>query len=373
MKMNAGWNDRAPIELQGLRVTMSEPVLVRRSNWFCHYPSLIRQPSGRLWATIQANADEAVPGVTTLLSRSDDGGLTWEEPFIIGGGRGGGGSDLLLADGSAVVIPMRLRPRPGVATIGAPCYIISPEGRPKLCQTGVNVSGWSRPLQPVDTAGLGLASFVFDGQVVRGRAGEYLTTLYGKFEGDSRFTVVLAESADGFSWRIRSIIVGADCLLKGEEGPCEAAVCRLVTGAGQGRLMCVFRLGGLVPYGQTWSEDDGRTWTKPVPMPAFSVEPSLQVMPSGIIALSGGRPGIYVWLNTDGSGTSWQAVDVLTHHNACRSRTEDQISKTTSYTELMPLDERRLLLIYDRLEMYGQEMVDNENVQSVWALRITLD
>jgi hypothetical protein len=65
------------------------------------------------------------------------------------------------------------------------------------------------------TTGLGTVGFVFNGQVVRARNGEYLTTLYGTFEGDSRYSLVLAESADGFRWRLRAQIAGRTARWKG--------------------------------------------------------------------------------------------------------------------------------------------------------------
>jgi hypothetical protein len=154
--------------------------------------------------------------------------------------------------------------------------------------------------------------------------------------------------------------------------------------------MCVFRLESFAPYGQTWSGDDGRTWTTPAAMPASSVEPSLQVMPSGVIALSGGRLGIFVWFSADGGGTNWQAVDVVTHHNACRP--QDAINPahisvsagelirqglggfTSCYTELTRLDDRHLLLIYDRLGLGWHPIPDESNeTNSVWVMRITVD
>lgn len=104
----AEWTDRVPVQLKGLRVTCSEPRLVKRSRWFCWFPSLIRQPDGTLWAIMNAYADVHVSDSFSYLSRSRDGGLTWDEPRVIGDA---GLNHLLLADGSAVVIPYYLRPR----------------------------------------------------------------------------------------------------------------------------------------------------------------------------------------------------------------------------------------------------------------------
>lgn len=377
------WKDRAPIQLKRLRITLSEPVLVKRSRWYCWFPSLIRQPDGTLWTVMSAYADVDVSDSFCYLSRSRDGGLTWDEPRVIGDA---GNSHLLLPDGSAVVIPYYLRPRPGGA-IGAPCNILSPQGHLSMRPSGLNVSGWPRPPKSKGPD-LATSGFVFNGQVVKGRRGEYLTTLYGHFEGDSRYSLVFAESVDGFVWRIRSAIAGADCPLKGDEGPCESAIARLE----DGRLLCVFRSASFVPYGRCWSNDDGRTWTKPAVIPAQSVEPSLAVMPKGVVALSGGRPGIFVWFSTDSADADWQTVDIVAHHNAIRpkdainpdsrkawGKRDDLIRQglggfSSCYTELTRLDDRHLLLIYDRLGLGWHQIPDESpETNSVWVVRISVD
>src|SRR5262249_9979512 len=167
------------------------------------------------------------------------------------------------------------------------------------------------------------------------------------FKDTKRYSLVTAESSDGVEWKVRSVVAGDDCPLKGAEGPCEAALCRLA----DGRLMCVFRLAGNVPYGQTWSEDEGKTWTQPAAMSeGFSVQPSLAGLKDGTVGLSGGRPGLYLWVNTDGTGKLWQRVDLQAHHNTCQPKEPiDKPDHTSSYTEVVGLDEKHLLFIYDRV------------------------
>ncbi len=380
---SAQWTDRPTVQLKGLRVTCSEPVLVKRSRWFCWFPSLIRQPDGTLWAVINPCADIQVSESFGYLSRSRDGGLTWDEPRVIGDS---GSSHLLLPDGGALVIPYSLRPRAGGA-IGAPCNIISPTGKLTMRAAGVTVDGWPKPAK-MDTSGLGTAGFVFDGSTVLGRNHEYLTTLYGHFEGDKRFSLVLAESADGFAWHIRAVIAGADCLLEGREGPCESAMCRLA----DGRLMCVFRLDSYASFGQTFSADDGKTWSQPVSIAPNSVDPRLEVMPGGTLVLSTGRPGMFVWFDLGGTGADWQAVDILAQHNAARPADlidpdtrqawtgvdkmlrEGRHGYTSSYTELLRIDDKHLLLIYDRVGL-GWNAIPDESPEtnSVWVMRLTVE
>ena len=380
--MAMSWKTQVPVKLRDLTVELSEPVLVKRSRWYCWFPSLIRQPNGTLWAIMSAYADMHASNSINYLMPSRDGGLTWDEPRVIGDG---GCVHLNLPDGSAVILPYYMRPR--AQGIGAPCNILSPDGQLSMLPSGATVTGWPRatasPLPEI-----GIAGFVFNGQVVRGRDGEYLATLYGTFEGDRRYSLVFAESADGFHWRIRSLIAGPDCKLAGVEGPCESAICRLA----DGRLMCLYRLASYVSYGQSFSGDDGRTWSEPVNIGPGSVEPSLVVLRDGMVALSGGRPGISVWFNADGAGRDWQEVDIISAHNAVCAPADriepdshnawmpvDEMRRagttgfSSCYTELIALDDTTLLLIYDRVG-YGWHPIpdDADESKSVWVMRIRL-
>ena len=317
------------------------------------------------------------------LTRSCDGGLTWDEPRLL---LDAGLSHVVLADGSALMLPYYLRPR--VDGMGASGNLIPPEGVERFMTGAIEVTGWPRPTRSL-APDMGIAGFVFNGQSLPTSDGKFIATLYGYFEGDPRYSLVLAESDDGFKWKIRSIIAGSDCPLEGPEGPCESAICRLA----DGRIMCVFRNGSFVPYGQIWSSDEGHTWSAPVAMPAQSVEPSLQTLPSGVVALAGGRSGIFVWLNANGLGTDWQPLDMAAHHNACLpakdhinpdSRqinvgSEEMLKQgrggySSCYTELARLDDQHLLLIYDRLGLSWQAIPDRSDAtNSVWVVRIRVE
>src|SRR5262249_5677966 len=253
----------------------------------------------------------------------------------------------------------------GGGGMGAP-YQICPSGKKELqvVKEGVTVSGWPRPDQSFAPK-LGLAGFVFNGQTVALKDGNYLATLYGNFKDTKRYCLMAAASPDGVHWKIRATVADENCKLKGTEGPCEAALCRLK----DGRLMCVFRLASNVPYGQCFSSDEGKTWTEAVAMAGpFSVEPSLAVMKDGAVVLSGGRPGLFVWFNADGTGKTWQRIDLQANHNACVPKEPiDKGNHTSSYTEVVAVDDRHLLCIYDRIP-HGWERIPKDSAQtnSVW-------
>jgi len=349
------------------RVTFSRPELVARSKGFLWFPSLSRLSDGRLLAVMSNYADEHVSLSTACLSWSDDGGLTWTAPVE---GRYGDPT-LTLANGDELLLPYYLRPL-GDRVMGEVFQLCKPgESQVHLQQNQVIVRGWPRPDKPF-TATTGMSGFVFNGDPLTDNEGNYLANLYGHYQDAARYALVLAASKDGVEWTIRATIADEHCPLDGEEGPCEAALCRLP----DGRLMSVFRLASNVPFGQSFSADEGRTWSAPQSMPGvFSVQPSLAVLSRGTIALSGGRPGIYLWLNNDGQGTAWDKFDVLANHN--EHVPAEQITdagKSSSYTEVVALDDQHLLLIYDRIpHSWSAIPADSSETNSVWVVRVTIE
>jgi len=187
-------------------------------------------------------------------------------------------------------------------------------------------------------------------------------------------------SKNGLEWNIRGTVADPDCALApGGDGPCESAVCRLK----DGRLMCVFRLWSFVDYGQSFSHDEGKTWSQAVSMQGIrSVQPSLAMMKDGMVALSGGRRGLFLWINRDGTGQDWQKTDVRANHNEFLP--DEPILegdwKTSSYTEIVALDDTHLLYIYDQTPhgiSHGDDWKDipddSPETNSVWVVRVTVE
>ncbi len=371
------------IELVGAKVTLSPPVQVARSRGFLWFPVLAPLGGDELLAVASSHRDAHVKDDFSAAFRSADGGRSWGPLATLGES---GYSHLKLDDGRRLLLPYYMRPRDG--GLQGPCVVFSPGGDCESISNGVRVSlaRKDRSFAPE----LGLGGFVFDGQPVRGRAGEHLATVYGHFEGEQRYSSLLLESPDGRTWRQRSVIAGCDCPLEGQEGPCEPTLCRLVDGT----LMCIFRLASFATYGQTFSRDDGRTWSPPVALAGTSsVEPSLAVLAGGAVMLSGGRPGIFAWLNVAGDGRRWQQIDMLEHHNAlvppCDRIRGDTSNAwlpaaemirsggrgfTSSYTELATLDESHVLMIYDRLGLGWHAIAEDvDETNSLWVVAMTVE
>jgi len=99
------------------------------------------------------------------------------------------------------------------------------------------------------------------------------------------------------------------------------------------------------------------------------------------VVLSGGRPGLFLWINSDGSGLTWKRLDLLAHHNACvpkepikTVKTLETGEMTTGYTEVAVLDDTHLLVIYDRVP-HGWSAIpaDSTKTNSVWVVRVTME
>jgi hypothetical protein len=413
---DSAWPAGKTYDLSGLKVTISAPRLVSRS-YTGHYwfPHLVRLANGELIAHVSLDADQVGEERGEVLW-SRDGGLNWGDAQHF---PTPSETQLLLPNGDLLFLPSRLYPRRD--GMSGPNNII-PNGKhaiiPPSNRDSITVTGWPRPrFVRADAAALGQDGFGFDGTPVRLKDGKFLVTLYGTFQPEVkknfryresggewafvsddgqdylRYSVVVAESDDGYHWKIRSVVADEKCKLPGNEGPCEATLCRLK----DGRLMCLFRLAGCCttkknsPIAESFSSDEGRTWSEAVSTEnAFAVDPRVAVMKDGTLALTSGRPDINLWLNADGTGKGWQPIDLLAHHNAFQPQEPIQRNDTqgwayyggrsTGYTEVVAIDDQNVLIVYDRTAASStwtsplppKDTKDPAESFSVWILRATV-
>ena len=365
-----GWEMTTARSLEGLEFSLSKPRLVARSHGYLWFPTMTRLSGGDLCANFSTTPDAIVAKRTSSVSWSADDGLTWREPISFMPEYDAYAEAMFrLKNGDEQLLPFNLYPD-GEAMLGWHQTVSGTKGRRKVSFTrkGLTVSGWPKPDRSFNEQ-LGLSGFGFNGHGLTGKSGEYLATMYGYFKDERRYSLVMVESADGLAWKFRSLIAGSDCPLAGGEGPCESQTIRLQ----DGRLMNVFRLASNVPYGQTFSDDDGRTWSAPVAMrDAHSVQPSLALMKDGSLVLTGGRPGIFAWLNRAGDGKDWLQVDLQNHHN--ENHPQDVITRadqTTSYTAVAALGDQSVIVIYDRIP-HGWKAIpqESQDTNSIWVVKL---
>ena len=165
------------------------------------------------------------------------------------------------------------------------------------------------------------ATLVHSGSVVQLRDGSHLTTMYGHGSGSYRHwgrhpAVYFVRSTDsGLSWQLRSSIPWRAVYGNSSDGPGEPTTARLPDGT----LWCVFRSDSSEYYWSATSGDDGVSWHNVSQLPfAWSVKPRLRVTSSGFLVLTGGRPGIDMWVSGDRGG-HWSRFNIAAEHNRLMS------------------------------------------------------
>eukprot|EP01052_Picozoa_sp_SAG31_P066817 SAG31_NODE_25612_length_458_cov_0.654596_1_plen_116_part_01 len=66
--------------------------------------------------------------------------------------------------------------------------------------------------------------------------------------------------------------------------------------------------------------DEGHTWTEPVATPMWSVWANVVRLGSDVLVATSGRPGIGLWVSSDGGGESWQFYNLAAIHNGLLPR-----------------------------------------------------
>jgi hypothetical protein len=221
-----------------------------------------------------------------------------------------------------------------------------------------------------------------NGNILPLQDGRLFATVYGKFVGDEKDSTIAVASEDGgLTWRFLSVVAGGGGIPDAREGANESNTVRL----SDDRLMCVYRIGGRNDYFKSYSADDGATWTRPERMGGvWSVEPRLERLDNGLILLSGGRPGLYLWVCADGNGEQWERVNLAEHHNAlvpeialhyddrfCQGREVFQPYQSTSYTGMEVIGPDEVLVSYDRLgNGWGGAPGPWGETDTVWTVRV---
>jgi len=152
--------------------------------------------------------------------------------------------------------------------------------------------------------------------------------------------VAFVSDTTGRNWTMRSTIASPRDMIKGnprlprcpaggcEEGPSENDITVLRDGR---TLLNVMRIDGgdgqphnyHVPFLLARSTDLAHTWTvSQAPPTMLSARPELLTLANGVVLLSGGRPGLGLWVSSDGDARSWKGYDIPSEHNKLVSTRE---------------------------------------------------
>jgi photosystem II stability/assembly factor-like uncharacterized protein len=348
-----------------MTVNVGKTIEITSSKRYCWYPTVHRFSTGEILVTMRMSPDEVHPeGEFSAYCVSRDGGQTWSQRYTLGAGANIDAAYTQVGPADGTLLSLS-------AGYGSP--IAFPPGQAQ--DFHVSVTRFSRggmevnqirdallrlrapvQLEPMmlfdlgakDTSKLETAPEVTPfGAIIDGLNGDLLTTAYCKEEKDGTQQVVLLRSRDGGkAWDEWGVIAGLAVNEKpttwmGDEGPNETSIVRLA----DKRLYAVFRTGGNALLGQTWSSDDGRTWTQPVPIGFKGVSPHLRMLSNGVLVCTTGRPGpVSIFSSADGQGEHWS-------HG-----TELFRGRSTCYSDVVELEPGRLLVVYDGVP-YGPHQI----------------
>jgi hypothetical protein len=171
------------------------------------------------------------------------------------------------------------------------------------------------------------------GAIIGGPGGEWLTTLDYATKGNRYRLVVLRSLDHGQTWNEDGIIAavqpGKGPSWMGDGWPGEAGFVRL----SENRLYIIFRTGDYM--GETWSSDDGKTWSPPVSTGLKGVAPHLRLMSNGLLVCTFGRPGPVTIMFSPNEGKKWAAITPIFN------------GRSTCYTDVIELEPGKLFVVFD--------------------------
>ncbi|MCX6993005.1 MAG: sialidase family protein [Kiritimatiellaeota bacterium] len=192
---------------------------------------------------------------------------------------------------------------------------------------------------------------VFDHGTVQLSDGSLLSVMYGNFKDDKvqiseysykiyKTRVWAMHSTDkGKTWNYLTTVAYDPEI--GMESFCEPALLQLPNKA----ILCFMRTGGgnkHTPLYLSRSTDEGKTWSKPVPIADRGVYPNVARAQSGVLAVIYGRPGNWVAFSAD-DGNTWQG-------HLCFGK-----EPSSFYDFVAAVDKDTFLLIYPRKGILNTE------------------
>ncbi len=337
-----------------LSVKVGQTVEVTHSRRYCWFPTVHRFAGGELMATIRMSPDETNPeGDFSAVCYSKDGGLTWSHRHTMGAGSNvdGAYSDTPNDDGTIwnlygwVVLP---NPAGQAQRFEATLTKWSAGGR-HFTQVRDAIFQLTQPVGFSKTQLYGKDHRDAEltrvpqvnpyGPILKNPDGSWIAPIEFRPEGEKDTQLGVIRSVDnGQTWNQISTIAtshgpdGKRLAWVGDEGPDESSFVHLA----DGRLYSIFRTGNHGYLGQSWSSDDGKTWTAPTSTGFKGVAPKLRRLSNGVLACTTGRPGpVSIMFSVDGTGKTWSHLTPIFS------------GMSTRYTDFVELSPGHLLMIYD--------------------------
>lgn len=351
-------------EVAGIEVELGPTVEITSSHRFCWFPTIHRFSTGEIMVTMRMSPDEGNPeGDFSAYCISKDAGVTWSQRYTMGSGANmdAAWSAEPEEDGKIWQLYSFIEPDPASQSQDFRLTLT------KWARGGLEFQQWRDvPLHfrepilmsPTETSDRHepdghLRQYPAAspwGTIVHGSNGDLLAVVECNTATQPKYgrDVLIYSRDEGKTWQQRSVVAAFEPADKpwpwaGPEGPNEPALVRLA----DGRLLTVFRTGGGGPtgrvfgnLGETWSSDDGESWTQPIAAPFRGVAPRVRRLSGGMLALTTGRPDpIAVRFSVDGKGEEWtRAVTIPKGQNG---------AWCTHYSDFVELEPGKLLVVYD--------------------------
>jgi hypothetical protein len=348
----------------GPEVLVGKTVEITSSHRYCWYPTIHRFPTWEIMVAVRMSPDEGDPeGDFSAYSISKDAGTTWSRRYTMGSGANmdAAWSPEPEADGKIWHLYGYTEPYPPGQSQDFHLTLTKWSGGGMEFQQWRNV-----PLHFMEPI-LMIPNETYDrhvsdgdwpehpelaawGTIVHGLNGDLLAVVECKTVARSKYfrDVLIASHDEGKTWAQRSVVAAVEAEdnpwpWMGQEGPNESALVRLA----DDRLLTVFRTGN-GNIGETWSSDDGKTWTPPIAAPFKGVAPRVRRLSNGMLALITGRPDpVELILSVDGNGKEWTSPITIAENHP-----QQQAGGSTHYTDFIEVEPGKLLVVYDNVP-YG--------------------
>ncbi len=350
----------APAEsrkLQALDVQIGKTVVITSSRRWCWFPTVHQFQTGEIMVTMRTYPDEVnEEGDASAYCISKDGGLTWSRRYTMGAGANTDGAYASWPDGEvwhlygyqqADAYP------PGQALdfhLTLTKYSRGGMEVKQLRDVPLHMSE-SIHMLPVSPLRLGRpdgkveqqAELVPWGTIVKGLNGDLMVPIaYRSADAPAYARVAIIRSADeGRSWAQGPLVGAVEPGEKppagmGREGYTEPGIVRLA----DKRLLIMMRTGEGGFIGESWSADDGKTWTRPtfIPQKGVALRSVKRLKNGAALVCTTGRPGpVSVMFSLDGTGKEWSPVIPIFS------------GTSTCYTDIIEIKPGKLFMVYDSI------------------------